>query len=123
MIEYKGWRIIDTQIKCDCGQIFCFKCCKEKTTEDGEGHYPASCAQYQWFFFFFFFFFNSLKLIISPNKNNSWLNKMEGGVYQFRKKPCPNPKCRAAIIKCGCPANNVICQDKNYCPNQACNRS
>ena len=128
------------QIKCYCGEIFCFICTKEKKTESGEGHFPATCAQYEAFVFFFFLFsfsflfscgsnffhfslpfsllLSSLDLIYCYFKR--WNKMSSGGVFQFRKKPCP--KCKTPIIKCGCPSHKVVCQDLDYCPNQACNR-
>lgn len=86
----------DYQVRCSCGSVFCFHCAKNRITERGEGHYPATCDHFK-----------------------QWLQRTEDGVFSFRKKPCP--KCKTPIIKCGCPPNHVICEEKEYCPNQACN--
>lgn len=86
------------QVTCKCGTVFCFKCQKESLTEKAEGHYPATCKQFK-----------------------RWIDQTSEGMMNFRQKPCPNKKCGCPIIKCGCPSNNVICDDKEYCPNQCCN--
>ena len=87
----------DYQVRCQCSAVFCFNCCKNKLTESGAGHYPCTCDQFV-----------------------KWLQKTEDGVFSFRKKPCP--KCKAPIIKCGCPPGRAVCDDLDHCPNQACNR-
>jgi hypothetical protein len=55
----------DFQVRCRCGTVFCFNCCKNRLTESGEGHYPATCDQFV-----------------------RWLQKTQDGVFSFRKKPC-----------------------------------
>eukprot|EP00299_Pterocystis_sp_00344_P006291 c1809_g1_i1.p1 GENE.c1809_g1_i1~~c1809_g1_i1.p1 ORF type:complete len:817 (-),score=158.19 c1809_g1_i1:46-2466(-) len=51
-----------------------------------------------------------------------WVKKTteEGRYFTFRVKHCPNSRCRAAIVKCGC-QGRAICDNLDHCPNQACN--
>jgi len=90
-----GW-----ECECQCGHVFCFNCAKNHYTALAVTHYPALCSNMR-----------------------AWEEKTSSTAKYFslRKKPCPNKKCGIPIVKCGCPPNNIICNNKEYCPNQACN--
>lgn len=88
-------------VTCPCPMgTFCMGCVKVgDLNHKAQPHAPASC------------------------KNVSdWIKKTteEGRFFTFRVKHCPNRRCNAAIVKCGC-QGKVICNALDHCPNQACN--
>lgn len=88
-------------VTCPCPMgTFCMGCIKVgDLNHKAQPHAPASC------------------------KNVSdWIKKTteEGRYFTFRVKHCPNRRCNAAIVKCGC-QGKIICNALDHCPNQACN--